>query len=266
VDTGMIAINPNGSGTACCEKAFPSFGLDNVSVEDGSAFGNPQDCYLTGIPVESGFQLTPTGSERWVREAASAGLEWTRIEPTICRSLLPRSGRRLIVELLLTMWAGRRGRLNAAGSHASRPGRSSSLPVAFGAELDVQRAQILPPKIVQRRELVLAARVVQPPDREFVTLTVDQPEEPPGGQGLGNVSGDCLAGPGLADCGRLGPVVAGDRILGDNPAVRRGQWGEFRDQWAFSSCDLAGRKDVGGLGELAGLSGLPSKPIPTATP
>jgi Collagen triple helix repeat (20 copies) len=64
VDTGMIAINPNGSGTACCEKAFPSFGLDNVSVEDGSAFGNPQDCYLTGIPVESGFQLTPTGSER----------------------------------------------------------------------------------------------------------------------------------------------------------------------------------------------------------
>ena len=37
----------------------------------------------------------------------------------------------------------------------------------------LQRAQILPPEIVQRREFVLAARVVQPPDCEFATLTVD---------------------------------------------------------------------------------------------
>ena len=42
-------------------------------------------------------------------------------------------------------------------------------------------------------------------------------------KGLGNVVGDCLGGPGLADRGRLGPVIAGDRILDDDPAVRRGQ-------------------------------------------
>src|SRR5579871_146556 len=80
---------------------------------------------------------------------------------------------------------------------AGRPGRSGSLPAAVGAELDVQRTQVLPPEVVQRREFVLAARVVQPPDDKFAALTVDQPEEPPGGQGLGNVLGDCLAGPGL---------------------------------------------------------------------
>jgi hypothetical protein len=55
------------------------------------------------------------------------------------------------------------------------------VPVAFGAGLDVQCAQVLPPEIVQRRELVLAARIVQPADGEFAALTVDQPEEPPGG-------------------------------------------------------------------------------------
>jgi hypothetical protein len=108
--------------------------------------------------------------------------------------------------------------------------RSGCLPAAFGAELDGQRAQVLPPEILQRRELVLAARIVQSPDGEFAALPVDQPEEPPGAQGLGDVTGDRLAGPGLADCGRLGTVVAGDRILGDDPAVRRGQLGEFRDQ------------------------------------
>jgi hypothetical protein len=54
-------------------------------------------------------------------------------------------------------------------------------------------------------------------------LSVDQSEEPPGGQGLSDVAGDCLAGPGLADYGRLGPVIAGGRIFGDDPAVRRGQ-------------------------------------------
>jgi hypothetical protein len=75
--------------------------------------------------------------------------------------------------------------------------RSGSLPVAFGAEFDVQRAQVLPPEIVQRRELVLAARVVQSPDGQFAALSVGQPEEPPGGQGLGDVLGDCMAGPGL---------------------------------------------------------------------
>jgi hypothetical protein len=39
-------------------------------------------------------------------------------------------------------------------------GRLGSLPVAFGAEFDIQGAQVLPPEIVQRRELVLAARIV----------------------------------------------------------------------------------------------------------
>jgi hypothetical protein len=51
----------------------------------------------------------------------------------------------------------------------------------------------------------------------------DQPEEPSGVQSFSDVTGDCVAGPGLADCRRLGPVVAGDRIFGDDPAVRRGQ-------------------------------------------
>src|ERR1017187_3802732 len=86
---------------------------------------------------------------------------------------VPRSGRQLIVKLPATMRAGRPSRPDAAASQvsrdggagrqpASRPrGRSGPPPVAFGAELDVQRAQVLPPDIVQRRELVLAARVVQ---------------------------------------------------------------------------------------------------------
>ena len=53
------------------------------------------------------------------------------------------------------------GGLSAAASQAAcAAGRSGSLPVAFGAEFDVQCAQVLPPEIVQRRELVLAARVV----------------------------------------------------------------------------------------------------------
>ena len=39
-------------------------------------------------------------------------------------------------------------------------GRLGSLPVAFGAEFDIQGAQVLSPEIVQRRELVLAARIV----------------------------------------------------------------------------------------------------------
>src|ERR1700691_985708 len=102
-------------------------------------------------------------------------------------------------------------------------GWSGRLPVASGAELDGERAQVRPAEIVQRRELVLAARVVQPPDGEFVAISVGQPEEPPGGEGLGDVLSDGLAGPGLADRGWLGPVVAGGRILGDDPAIRRGQ-------------------------------------------
>ena len=54
----------------------------------------------------------------------------------------------------------------------------------------------------------------------------------PAVQGLGDVLGDRLGQPRtcLADCGRLGPVVAGNRIHGDDPAVRRGQRGESRDQ------------------------------------
>jgi hypothetical protein len=39
-------------------------------------------------------------------------------------------------------------------------GRLGSLPVAFGAEFDIQGAQVLPPEIVQWREFVLAARIV----------------------------------------------------------------------------------------------------------
>jgi hypothetical protein len=39
-------------------------------------------------------------------------------------------------------------------------GRLGSLPVAFGAEFDVQGAQVLPPEIVQWREFVLAAGIV----------------------------------------------------------------------------------------------------------
>src|SRR3984957_18190079 len=108
-------------------------------------------------------------------------------------------------------------------------GRSGSLPVARGAEFDVQRAQVLPPEIVKRRELVLAARVIQPTDGQLASLPVDQPEEPPGAQGLGDVLGDSVAGPGLADGRRLGPGVGGDHILGDDPAVRRGQGGGVRD-------------------------------------
>jgi hypothetical protein len=109
-------------------------------------------------------------------------------------------------------------------------GRSGGLPVAFGSEFDIQRAQVLAPEIVQRRELVLAARIIEPPDGQLVTLSVDQPEEPPGGQGLGDILGDRAAGPGLADGRGLGPVVACDRVFGDDPAVRLGQRGELRDQ------------------------------------
>jgi len=127
--------------------------------------------------------------------------------------------------------AGRPGRLNAAGSQADWPGRRVRLPASrLRRGTRCSAAEVQPPEILPRRELILAAWVVQPPDREFAALTVDQPEEPPGGQRLGNIFGDCLAGPGLADCGRLGPVVAGDRILGDDPAVRRAQGGELRDQ------------------------------------
>src|SRR5271163_3654666 len=112
---------------------------------------------------------------------------------------------------------GCRSRQKISSDVAGRPNdQSGSPPAAFSAELDVQRAQVLPPEIVQRRELVPAARVVQPPDDQFAAFSVDQPEEPPGGQGLGDVPGDRLAGPGLADCGRLGPVVPGDRIFGDD--------------------------------------------------
>jgi hypothetical protein len=57
------------------------------------------------------------------------------------------------------------------------------------------------------------AWVVQSPDDQFATLSVDQSEAPPGGQSFGNVGGDCLTRPGLADCGRLGSVVAGDRSI-----------------------------------------------------
>jgi hypothetical protein len=128
----------------------------------------------------------------------------------------------LVIELSLTLRARR------PQPEARPTGRSGRPPVTFGAELDVQRAQVLPPEIVQRRELVLAAWVVQPADGQFAALSVNQPEEPPGSQGLGDIFGDCLAGPGLADRRRLGPVVTGDRVLDDDPAVRRGQRGEFR--------------------------------------
>jgi hypothetical protein len=57
-------------------------------------------------------------------------------------------------------------------------------------------AQILPPEI-QRHELVLAARVVQPPDGQFAALPVDQPEEPPRGQGLSDVPATAWPGPDL---------------------------------------------------------------------
>ena len=54
-----------------------------------------------------------------------------------------------------------------------RPDRSGCLLAAFDAELDVHPAQVLPPEIVQRRELVLVVRVVQSPDGEFAAVSVD---------------------------------------------------------------------------------------------
>src|SRR5271156_4914576 len=63
-------------------------------------------------------------------------------------------------------------------------GRLGSLPVAFGAEFDIQGAQVLPPEIVQWREFVLAARIVEPPDGQFVALSVDQPRRVRGVAGL----------------------------------------------------------------------------------
>src|SRR5579859_1493854 len=67
-----------------------------------------------------------------------------------------------------------------------RPALSGRLPVALGPEFDVARAQVLTPEIVERGELALAARVVKPPDREPAARPVDQSEEPPGGQRLGD--------------------------------------------------------------------------------
>ena len=51
------------------------------------------------------------------------------------------------------------------GKRPSWPGRpavsrSGGLPVAIGAEFDAPHVQVLAPEIVQRRELVLAARIV----------------------------------------------------------------------------------------------------------
>jgi hypothetical protein len=51
-------------------------------------------------------------------------------------------------------WPRPKVRPNGAAS------RSGSLPVAFGAEFDVQGAQVLPPEIVQWREFVPAAGIV----------------------------------------------------------------------------------------------------------
>lgn len=109
------------------------------------------------------------------------------------------SARQLIAGLPLTMRTGQIGRPKGGrkSGQLTLRGRSRSLPVAFGAEFDVQRAQVLPPEIVQRRELILATRVIQPPDGQFTALSVDQPEEPPGGQGLGDVPATAWSGPDL---------------------------------------------------------------------
>ena len=61
-------------------------------------------------------------------------------------------------------------------------------------------------------------------------LPVDQPEEPPGGEGLGNVLRRL---PGRARTCRprmARPRQSGDRILDDDPAERRGQRRELRGQ------------------------------------
>src|SRR6202044_2867243 len=81
---------------------------------------------------------------------------------------------------------------------APRGTGSGSLPVACREEFDVQCAQVLPSEVVKRRELVLAARVVQPPDGQPAALSVDQPEEPSGVQCLGYVTSDSVVRPGLA--------------------------------------------------------------------
>src|ERR1700729_3376925 len=96
---------------------------------------------------------------------------------------------------------------------------SGRLPVALGPEFDAARTQVLPSEVVERRELALAARAVQPADGEPAAPPHDQPEDPAGGQRLGDVLGDRPIGPGTADGRRLGPVVASDRGLGDDPAV-----------------------------------------------
>ncbi len=55
----------------------------------------------------------------------------------------------------------RLGRLTAGCQAGLGTARwSGSPPVAIGPEFDVQRAQILAPEIVQRRELILTARIV----------------------------------------------------------------------------------------------------------
>src|ERR1700759_2509569 len=90
---------------------------------------------------------------------------------------------------------------------AGAAGRSGGLPVAFGAEFDSQGTQVLPPEIVQWREAGLAAGILESPDALFAARSVGQPEDPPGVQRLGQGAGDCVGRPGLADCGRRGPVV-----------------------------------------------------------
>jgi hypothetical protein len=58
--------------------------------------------------------------------------------------------------------------------------------------------RVLPPEIIQRRELVPAARIVQPPDGQFAALSVGQPEEPPGDRASVTSPATAWPGPDLA--------------------------------------------------------------------
>ena len=59
-----------------------------------------------------------------------------------------------------------------AGTFRRERGQAACQPPS-AAEFEVHRAQVLPPEIVERRELALAARVVQPPDGEPAAAPVD---------------------------------------------------------------------------------------------
>ena len=97
---------------------------------------------------------------------ADQGRDARRREPAVVRADLPglpgdagRSRGRPV----LTGSGTRPGlTVRAAPNRAARYREQASLPVAFRAELDIQCAQVLPPEVVKRRELVLATWVVQP--------------------------------------------------------------------------------------------------------